>query len=46
MRRGTKRSLALLLCLALLGTLLPALPAQAEEIDQEDGLFKFEKRMK
>ena len=33
MRQGTKRSLALLLCLALLGTLLPALPAQAEEIE-------------
>ncbi len=33
MRQGTKRSLALLLCLVLLGTLLPALPAQAEEIE-------------
>ncbi len=33
MRQGTKRGLALLLCLVLLGTLLPALPAQAEEIE-------------
>ncbi len=33
MQPGTKRSLALLLCLVLLGTLLPALPAQAEEIE-------------
>ena len=32
MKLRFKRSLALLLCLALLGTLLPALPAQAEEI--------------